>query len=229
MTPHPGATREKMETHEEIGDPFMSDAPAWLRTTGTHRAPSPPARSGEAPFRVLFVCTGNICRSAFAEILLRARLGPHSTVDVSSAGTMAVVGHDLEQEMAARAGLLDLPHAGHRARQLTGRILAGSDLVLVFEEHHYSWVLDERPDTLPRLLALGQAAAALRSVADGRRVAWEALADTVHALRPEPQPADWVSDPYMRGAQAAAHTATRITEDIGTILAHVTPAPSRRS
>ena len=43
---------------------------------------SPPAR----PFRVLTVCTGNICRSPAVERLLAAALGPDADVEVSSAG-----------------------------------------------------------------------------------------------------------------------------------------------
>ena len=41
-------------------------------------APAPaslPGRLGAGPYRVIMVCTGNICRSAMAEIVLRDRLG----------------------------------------------------------------------------------------------------------------------------------------------------------
>jgi Protein-tyrosine-phosphatase len=174
--------------------------------------------------RILFVCTGNICRSAFAETYLRARLGPDSPVTVSSAGTMAVVGHDLEEQMAARAELMDLPYIGHTARQLTGRILAAADLVLVFEEHHLTWVLDERPEMLTRTLSLGQAAAGLGTLPPTEYPTWDAVAPRVLAVRPAPLPEDWVPDPYRHGAGAAARASHRIVEDIDQILSHIAPA-----
>ena len=71
-------------------------------TVGRHR------REEDAEFRLLFVCTGNICRSAFAEVLTRHLLnerlgyGPASAIVVSSAGIQAVVGsgmHPMTREM----------------------------------------------------------------------------------------------------------------------------------
>src|SRR4051812_49795210 len=58
-------------------------------------------------FRVLFVCTGNICRSPFAEILtrhlLRGQLGGRDAdaFDVSSAGVAAVVGSAMHPDSRA--------------------------------------------------------------------------------------------------------------------------------
>ena len=120
---------------------------------------------------------------------------------------------------------MDLPYTGHSARQLTGRILAAADLVLVFEEHHFSWVMEERPEVLPHMLSLGQAAAGLAPLPAGTRVSWERLSDAVRGVRPDPLPEDWISDPYRRGADAAARAAQRISDDIDAILAHVHPAP----
>lgn len=200
----------------------MTQAPSWLRTSAPQAAAeSGPPRTG---FHVLFVCTGNICRSAFAETYLRAHLGPDSPVTVSSAGTMAVVGHDLEDQMAARAELMDLPYTGHSARQLTGRILAAADLVLVFEEHHLTWVLDERPEMLTRTLSLGQAAAGLGALPPTEHPTWDEVASRVLAVRPASLPEDWVPDPYRRGAGAAARTSRRIVEDVDQILSRVAPA-----
>lgn len=200
----------------------MTQAPSWLRTSGTRTSTEPrPPRTG---FHVLFVCTGNICRSAFAETYLRTRLGPDSPVTVSSAGTMAVVGHDLEDQMAARAELLDLPYTGHTARQLTGRILGTADLVLVFEEHHLTWVLEERPEMLTRTLSLGQAAAGLAVLPPDAHPTWDQVASRVQAVRPAALPEDWIPDPYRRGASAAAQASRRIVDDIDQLLARITPA-----
>ncbi|MFN2560552.1 MAG: low molecular weight phosphatase family protein, partial [Jatrophihabitans sp.] len=47
-------------------------------------------------FAVLFVCTGNVCRSPLAERLMRARLAPGLPVAVSSAGTMGLSGYPID-------------------------------------------------------------------------------------------------------------------------------------
>lgn len=60
----------------------------------------PPAASDAAPgrgeFRILLVCTANICRSAMAEVIAQAML--HSAalpVTTGSAGVRAMVGHPM--------------------------------------------------------------------------------------------------------------------------------------
>ncbi|HVV75372.1 MAG TPA: protein tyrosine phosphatase [Mycobacteriales bacterium] len=56
-------------------------------------------------YRVLVVCTGNICRSPFAERLLRARLDERfgaaaQSIEISSAGTYGLVGEPMMPEAA---------------------------------------------------------------------------------------------------------------------------------
>lgn len=85
--------------------------------------------------RILMVCTGNICRSPMAEVLLADRLRKLGIeVTVSSAGLRALVGapaDPLALELIQKRGL-DL--SAHRGRQLTREIIHASDLVLVMED-----------------------------------------------------------------------------------------------
>jgi protein-tyrosine phosphatase len=81
------------------------------------------------------VCTGNICRSPMAEVLLADRLRKLGLeANVSSAGLRAMVGapaDPLAVELMQQRGL-DL--SAHRGRQLSREIIHASDLVLVMEE-----------------------------------------------------------------------------------------------
>lgn len=99
--------------------------------------------------RILMVCTGNICRSPMAEELLRQRLlVKERPIEVSSAGTHAVVGAPADP----MADELLLHQCGitiskHRARQLTQELIFSVDLILTMDiqqqrhiEHTFSGV-----------------------------------------------------------------------------------------
>ncbi len=82
---------------------------------------------------VLFVCTGNICRSPFAEYYARA-LWADKGVTISSAGTHALVGHTASSLMAEVGAAHGLDLAPHRAQSLESA--NPPDLVLCMERHH---------------------------------------------------------------------------------------------
>ncbi|MFG3442181.1 hypothetical protein ACGF0J_33475 [Nonomuraea sp. NPDC047897] len=88
----------------------------------------------EAGFRILFVCTGNICRSPLAERLARAALGP--PFQVTSAGTRARPGMGMtERARRVLVGLGGDPD-GFASRPLTGDLVAAADLVLTATVAH---------------------------------------------------------------------------------------------
>ena len=72
---------------------------------------------GDAPRSrgILFVCTGNICRSPYAERRLRQLL-PEAGIEIASAGTGAVVGSDIETETRDALRRKGADVTGFRAR-----------------------------------------------------------------------------------------------------------------
>ncbi len=89
-----------------------------------------------APFRVLFVCLGNICRSPTAEGVMRAlveRAGLSGEIEIDSAGTGAWhVGEPPDGRARAAAGERGIVLEG-RARQITSGDLKYFDLVLAMD------------------------------------------------------------------------------------------------
>ncbi len=114
-------------------------------------------------FRVLFVCTGNICRSPFAEILTRhllvGRLGGRvaSAFEVSSAGVQAVVGapmHPMTRRELAPRGLPAAAAERFVARQVQPPMIAAAHLVLCVDPDHRSAVIGQESAALATAFGL---------------------------------------------------------------------------
>ena len=109
---------------------------------------------------VLFVCTGNVCRSPMAAGLFRARLQNErpdwQSWKVDSAGTWA-----LDGEMAAKNSRLVMAQRGidistHRAKTVTGDLLAQYDLILTMEPGHKEALQAEFPSIASRVHLLSE-------------------------------------------------------------------------
>lgn len=98
--------------------------------------------------RILFVCTGNTCRSPLAEAIVKRMVSDagRTDIEVASAGVQAWTGSPASDE-ALLVGLernLDL--SAHRSRPLTPEILDQSDLVLAMSDSHVAHIRRLRPD-----------------------------------------------------------------------------------
>lgn len=87
---------------------------------------------------LLFVCTGNTCRSPLAEVIARRLLADRSLADVqvSSAGTNAWDGASASDGSILVALEHGLDLSSHRARSVTPALIERADLVLTMGLSH---------------------------------------------------------------------------------------------
>ncbi|HEY3112282.1 MAG TPA: low molecular weight protein arginine phosphatase [Gemmatimonadaceae bacterium] len=91
---------------------------------------------------LLFVCSGNTCRSAMAEALARkiAKRRGIEDLNVSSAGTNAWDNAPATDEALLVGMERELDLTGHRARKLTSEIVSEADLIFVMTPGHLEQV-----------------------------------------------------------------------------------------
>lgn len=100
------------------------------------------------PVSILFVCTGNICRSPLAEAQLKdyaRRHGLAPRFEVSSAGIHALAGYGATYEAQAAGRRHDLDLAAHRARQVDDALMVENDFVLGMTQRQHGWLRREFP------------------------------------------------------------------------------------
>ena len=164
---------------------------------------------------ILFVCTGNICRSPTAERLAAAYATLHQIPDLtaSSAGTRAVIGHPIHREAARILEQIGARTSEFDARQLTAKIAAGADLIIAMTGAHRDVALEAAPRQLKRTFTLTEAAR-LASM-DGA----DTLADLA-ALRPHLTANDMadVRDPIGQSPEVFAAVGAQIADLLPPIM-----------
>ena len=106
--------------------------------------------STSSPYRIIAVCTGNICRSPMAELMLAAALeasGLDGAVTVDSAGTTGYeAGRPIDPRAARRLAATKLASDRHVARQWQAGWFGERDLILALDIDHYAWLRENAPD-----------------------------------------------------------------------------------
>lgn len=147
----------------------------------------PPPRTPDR-YRVAVICSGNICRSPVAHVVLEDRIaaaGLDDRVEVVSAGTGGWhVGEPMDRRSAASLVAGGYDASRHRAQQVRAEWLDSFDLLLAMDQSH-----------VDGLRALGRAES-------GRVQLWGAF-DPV-------EPGAEVPDPYYGGPEGFARVLTMV-------------------
>lgn len=96
-------------------------------------------------FNVLFVCTGNMCRSPMAEIHLKHLTVDLNRVNIRSAGTNAMTGAGIYEESRKILEANNLT-SEHTSKLLTKPEIEWADLILVMEERHKDYIIFISPE-----------------------------------------------------------------------------------
>ena len=96
---------------------------------------------------ILFVCTGNSCRSVMAEGLFRKRVEDRlDDFSVSSAGVGAIEGMSATPETIQAMSEEGVDVSEHRSQRLTPERVREADEIFVMERIHRDWVLRLVPE-----------------------------------------------------------------------------------
>jgi protein-tyrosine-phosphatase/predicted ATP-grasp superfamily ATP-dependent carboligase len=106
----------------------------------------------EGAGRVLFVCYGNINRSALAEQHLRQLLGPR--VQISSCGFHTPDGRPLDPAMRSLAETSGIPFDAWSSRTISHELVANADLIFAMEAAHLVRLRSEYPEARGRSFLL---------------------------------------------------------------------------
>jgi protein-tyrosine phosphatase len=200
--------------------------------------------SGE-PYRVLMVCTGNICRSPVMERLLvaklAARLSPADLdrFEISSAGTWGMVDSPIAPLAAATLVERGGDPSSFAARELDPTLIRAADLVLGATREHRGLVVTSEPSAASRTVTLRELARLLGPVtaADVSARAGTASDDVVDRMRavvasafsnrglvPLDTPADDdIGDPYGRDQAVYVKAADQIDTALDVLVGLLIP------
>ena len=173
-------------------------------------------------FRILVICTANICRSPMTEALLRAAAETRGLdVSVDSAG-FVTQDEEATPVVVDIMGERGLDISSHRSRKVTAEIVNTADLIVAMERRHVRDLALLANDAVARIDTLGGLVARLQGV-DGGSPNERISAATATRVASDMlgRGADEVDDPFGKSKRVNRHTADRLTELSQALIAGV--------
>ena len=112
--------------------------------------------------RLVFVCTGNTCRSPMAEYILKdilSKKNPYvlERYEIISRGIMFIDGQppsiDALEILSEKE---DINASGHRSKRIDRNTILSSDLIIVMEQRHRDYLMKIEPTSEARIFTLGK-------------------------------------------------------------------------
>lgn len=176
-------------------------------------------------FQILTVCTGNICRSPAAELLLASELD--DSVRVTSAGTQGLVGQPVHGPMDRLLQQHGLETKSFQAKRISPMLIKESKLILTATNQHRVRILEEFPLALRKTFTLKEFSRIIKDtglsfenpkLSDGEKLGL-AITKALQNRKPNPagKTADDIADPYKKDDEFYLYAFQEILDSIKSI------------
>jgi protein-tyrosine-phosphatase/predicted ATP-grasp superfamily ATP-dependent carboligase len=125
---------------------------AQRRQLQHHRALLQRLTAYGGPYKIVFLCYGNICRSPLAAALARQRL---RSMDIESAGFHQQEGRSCPEKIQRIGNSFGVDLSANRSRRVTPEMLANANLVIAMDKENLNGLRREFPQVLERSTLLG--------------------------------------------------------------------------
>ncbi|MEA9986514.1 hypothetical protein [Subtercola sp. RTI3] len=175
--------------------------------------------------RILTVCSGNICRSPFAEFLLRDRLTKVGNFSIASAGTIAGKDYSMTAEMERLSVENGLDPSSHKSSYLVEGNLREADLILAMTRDQRRHIVELLPSAVGKTFTLREFARLSSVIGEeelneltNSKTAGEGIAKLISAVSRQkaylPVPMDAseydIIDPYKKDRETYAQAVAEI-------------------
>lgn len=177
--------------------------------------------------KVLFVCTGNICRSPMGELLLPS-IFQDPAITADSAGTRGLDSHAIDPSSAKLLQQVGIDSSAFRSKRITPQLANDSDLILCFEQHQRQDIATMAPRAGRRTFLLTDFAnmcayCAQQGLATGstRQERLESVIDNASMIRPMLPTPLTIEDPHRKDFAVFEKAYQQITQAL-TLIAKAT-------